>query len=153
RRMTHVDQTVLIVWEIDDPAKAGDARYWWSEEDAERLRGFMPEAPDLAGRPKGAPLGSLRAADGAVELSIPDIDHDREDRILVSIDSLREADPARTYVIVTHRRRASAEQIEPPWPPEVEAMRREWVGALADQDTGRAHGLKRALDAELEALG
>jgi hypothetical protein len=24
-------RTTIVVWDVDDPAKQGDARYWWDE--------------------------------------------------------------------------------------------------------------------------
>jgi len=157
-------RTHLIVWEIDDPSKRDDPRYWWTAEHVERLRAVAGEPPDLTGRPKGQSLASLRqqAEGDEVELVHPldpsgGVDDVR--RVRIPLTQWRDADPDRTYVMITHARRPTHEEQETrkaevmPWPDAVEALRREWLAAEASGHTERATGARARFDAELHRLG
>jgi hypothetical protein len=152
-------RTTIVVWEVDDPTKSGDPRYWWSEQEVARLREVWPDAADLTGRPKGYSLASLRkqAVDGAVEWAFGRSDEPEEDRVRLSLAPWHGADPERTYLIVAHRRAATVEERAlsrvQPWPPAIEALRQEWLSALAAEDAERAGELKGRLDAAFREQG
>ena len=155
-------RTVVIIWNADDPTKAGDARYWWSDDEAARWRSHFPECSrDLAGQPKGQRLASFLVSEGSdeVELVRPALDRMDERTMRFSIPEAAKDDPERTYLIVQHQRRPSdAEQEELkhrgfPWPDEVEALRQRWLAAIADKDDERAAQLRRELDAAFEKRG
>ena len=155
-------RTKIIVWDIDDPTKKGDPRYWWDEKQLSRLREFSPDMPDLSGKPKGQSLASLqrRADCGEVELGLPALpDGGQGESVRVSLSRWSDADPERTYLIVSHERRPTGEEQEAiraqgfPWPPEVEAIRQDWLAALAAEKPDRAAELRRRLDASLKDHG
>ncbi len=155
-------RTTIIVWEIDDPAKEGDARYWWDEREVSRLRELAPDIPDLSGKPRGQSLASLRrrADSDDVEIGVPDLLSGREARsVRLSLDHWSGADPERTYLIIAHERSPTEEERESarakgiPWPPEVEAVRQEWLAALAAEDAERSAALRERLDAVFEEHG
>jgi hypothetical protein len=157
-------RTQIVVWEIDDPSKRDDPRYWWAAEEVERLKGLSDELPDLTGRPKGQSLASLRqqAEGDEVELVHPIVrsgaDHDVR-RVRIPLTQWRDADPERTYLIVTHLRPPTDEEQDKrkaegmPWPDEVEALRQEWLAAEAAGQGERATDARARLDAELAGLG
>ena len=64
-------RTYVTVWEVDDPTKAGDPRYWWLPDEVDRLRLLVPpEFADkvaVAGTPKGQTLVSVREEFGVDE--------------------------------------------------------------------------------------
>jgi hypothetical protein len=155
-------RTTIVVWNIDDPAKAGDARYWWDEVEVSRLRELSPEMPDLIGKPRGRSLGSLqREADsGEVEIGVPELPDGRPAvSVRISLSPWSEADPQRTYLIVTHGRSPTAEEQKDlraaglPWPDDVEALRQEWLAALAAELHDQAEELRQRFDAALKQHG
>jgi hypothetical protein len=155
-------RTVVILWNADDTTKAGDPRYWWTEEETAKWRNHLPESsPDLAGRPKGQLLASFLVSEGSdeVELVRPASEGTEERTMRFSIPRGAGANPERTYLIVQHQRRPNdAEQQELkqkgfPWPETVETLRQEWLAALADKDDQRAGELRRELDAAFKEHG
>ena len=157
-------RTQIIVWEIDDPSKRDDPRYWWTAEQVERLKALSDEWPDLTDRPKGQSLASLRqqAEGDEVELVHPSAlsgGADAVRRVRIPLTQWHDADPERTYLIVTHHRRPAAEEQEKrkvegmPWPDEVETLRQQWLTAEAAGETHRATDARTRFDAELARLG
>ena len=155
-------RTTIIVWEIDDARKQGDPRYWWLDDEVERLQKLSPEVPDLRGRPKGQSLGSLRArADGdEVELLHPAVDGLGEGApIRIPLTQWRDADPERTYLIVAHIRRPTPDEQDainrrrPRWPEWVESLRREWLAADTADGKEQAAQARQRLEEALTELG
>lgn len=156
-------RTTIIVWEIDDPSKKGDPRYWWVAKDTERLRRLSQDCPDLTGRPKGESLASLRSrAEGdVVELVHPALsDSPAEDRrVRVPLSQWRDADPERTYLFIAHQRRPTADEQDAikargmPWPDGVEALRQEWLAKEAAGDNEEAARARQRFDEALRPLG
>ena len=155
-------RTTIVVWDIDDPTKQGDARYWWDEAEITRLRELSPNMPNLSGKPRGRSLDSLQreAEDGEVEVGVPALPDGRPAQsVRISLSRWSDADPERTYLIVTHGRRSTAEEQEVlrakgfPWPEEVEALRQEWLSALAAELPDRAAELRQQLDAAFKEHG
>jgi len=151
-----------VVWDIDDPAKAGDARYWWDEDEVSRLRELSADMPDLTGKPRGRSLASLQreAESGTVELGVPELpDGTPAQSVRVSLSRWSDDDPERTYLIVTHGRKPTAEEQEAlrakgfPWPDEVEALRQEWLAALAAELPAKAAERRRQLDTAFKEHG
>jgi hypothetical protein len=115
-------QTRIVVWSIDDRAKEGDPRFWWSEAEAEKMRRLSsPELLDRvpnAGAPKGRSLASLRqqfggddgelVAGGASRVTLSTGDEPTtavgpglpEYRVRLSLERWKEADPEKTYLII-----------------------------------------------------
>ncbi len=155
-------RTTIIVWAIDDPSKAGDRRYWWHADDVERLRKLSADTPELAGRPKGQSLESLRRrADGdEVELVHPALpDGASTASVRIPLTQWRDADPERTYLIIAHGRRPTADEQEArkakgfPWPDEVEALRQEWLAAERAEEGERSVEARRRFDVALAERG
>jgi hypothetical protein len=154
-------RTLIIVWSIDDPSKKGDPRYWWEKDFLAGLRGGAPDAPDLGGKPKGQSLASLqqRAEESEFVWAFPSGGAHEESRVRLSLEPWRDADPKRTYLIVSHqhapiREQQAAGKAEPsPWPAEVETVRQDWLAALAADEPEKATALRHELDAELKKHG
>jgi hypothetical protein len=155
-------RTTIVVWDIHDPSKKGDARYWWDETEVARLRELSPDMPDLNGKPRGRSLAALRreAEDDEVELGWPELpDGSPAHSVRISLSRWRDADPESTYLIVTHGRRPTDEEQEVlrakgfPWPEAVETLRQEWLAAIAAQLTDRATELRQQLDAAFKEQG
>ena len=87
-------QTQIVVWNVDDPSKEGDPRFWWTAEDVGRNMRVAP--PQLASRlaragtPKGTRLATLREefVEGIVELQIGGVPDDFEPAPGVARESL-----------------------------------------------------------------
>jgi hypothetical protein len=158
--------TRIILWEIDDPSKHDDPRFHWSPERPLKL----PDGSELSG-PKGTSLAALRERFGGDEIEIdvpsfaaerlPNVLADRGRKVKLSISDWLDSDPERTYLIISHRYRPTAERAaeekaqrgaDTPFPPEAEAVRQEWRTALEAGDEDRARDLKRQLDAKVGAL-
>lgn len=155
-------RTWIVVWEIDDPVKVGDPRYWWDETQVASFRGQSSRVPDLAGKPKGQSVVSLRrsAHDESVELDLLVLPEGVETEVVrVPSNHFRGSDPERTYVIVSRERAATTEEREAsaarglPWPPEVEAIRQAWLAALATDDPVLVAETRKQLDAAFEEHG
>jgi hypothetical protein len=155
-------RTTVVVWQTDDPGKAGDGRYWWLPEDVELLRKRAPEMPDFRGRPRGESLASLRrrSQDGEVDLTLPPLPGQPDQTpVRLPLDQWRDADPNRTYFIVSHQRRPTDEEQEEreaegfPWPGHAEAYRQQWLSAEALGDEVRAAEARRRFDVVLAELG
>jgi hypothetical protein len=155
-------RTTIVVWNVDDPAKTGDIRYWWDEQEVSRLRELSPAMPDLSGKPRGRSLASLQreAKDGEVELGVPGLpDGSAVESVRLSLSRWSDADPERTYLIITHGRRPTAEEQEVRraegfrWPEDVEALRQEWLAALAAESVDRAAELRQQLDTAFKEHG
>jgi hypothetical protein len=155
-------RTKIIVWEIDDPSKQGDGRYWWLRADVQLLQGKMTDFPDLTGRPRGESLASLRrrADAGQVDLTRPRFPHDPAPKpAWLPLDPWMDADPERTFFIIAHQRAPTKEEQEErkaegfPWPGEAEAYRQQWLAADALGDKVRAVQARQRFDAMLAELG
>ena len=155
-------RTTIVVWHIDDPAKKADPRYWWDEVEAARVRETSPDTPDLTGRPRGSSVTSLlrRSGGGEVGFDLLVLPDGREtETIRVPLRHFNGSDPERTFVIVAQMRSPTEQEREEirarglPWPPEVEALRKEWRGALAAEDNERAAELSVRLKAALAEHG
>lgn len=155
-------RTTIVVWEIDDPTKRDDPRYWWNTDEVERLQTLSADLPDLAGKPKGQSLASLqrRAAGDDVELIHPGRAADAETAsVRIPLGQWRDADPERTYLIIAHDRAPTGEEQEamkgkgPPWPNPVEALRKEWLEAEASGHDARSKNARERFDAALAELG
>jgi len=140
-------RTTVIVWETDDETKVGDPRYWWTEADAERVRRLALDLPDPVGRPKGFSLASLRqqAENDQVEWIFGDT------RMRFSLSLWEEADPDRTYLIVGHQHKPTAEeqmiidQEGSRFPPEVEEVRQKLRAAVEAHNDEQAQELRDQL--------
>jgi hypothetical protein len=148
-RVSAAWRTQIVVWEVADPAKAGDSRFWWTAEEVGRLRRVVPpEHADrlaIAGTPKGRSLAAWRR------------ETPPEPPFRVSLDHWRDADPDKTYLIVSATRGPTPEEeqregLAERLPPEIEDLRQAWVAALQSGDDDEPM-LREQLDAELEAIG
>lgn len=155
-------RTIIVVWQTDDPRKAGDGRYWWLPEDVARLRKSAQDVPDLTGKPRGQSLASLRrrGKNGEVDLALPGLPgHPEATPVRLPLLHWEGADPELTYFIVSHQRRPSEEEHEErkaegfPWPGDAEANRQQWLAAEALGDSVRAANARQRFDAQLAALG
>jgi len=159
--------TQIILWEIDDPSKRDDQRFWWPSEQPLKL----PDGRELSG-PKGTSVAALRKLfDGdEIELDVPPPSSpvrrlpgglaEGGRKVKVSISGWLDSDPERTYVIISHSYRPTAEEAadekarrgdKSPFSPDTEAVRQEWLAALEAGDEDRAAELKAQLDEKLSA--
>ena len=166
-------QTQVVVWNVDDPAKAGDPRFWRSAEEVGRILRLAP--PELASRltkagtPKGTTLAQLRREAGGDELErrmggVPD-DHWPKDGapepiwgpeivVRISLAPWRDADPERTRFIISQTWRPTPEQQKAmsQLPREGDELRRAWRAALAEGDEESADALREQMEEELGAV-
>jgi hypothetical protein len=161
--------TRIILWEVDDPSKLGDPRFWWPTEQPFTLS----DGRELRG-PKGISLAKLRARSGSDEIELdvlpPSIRADRPAdatsegvrKVKISTADWGGSDPQRTYVIVSHRYRPTAEEAADekarrgeasPFPSDAEALRQKWLAALEAGDQERAAELNARFEERLGKQG
>ncbi|HEX4519937.1 MAG TPA: hypothetical protein VH063_10190 [Gaiellaceae bacterium] len=151
-----IDKTFVVAWDVNDPAKAGDPRYFWTEDDATRMRDTI--APVTAGAPRGASLLRLER-DYPVDRQDGDPDAPEErfgarahHGVRIAIEHFHAADPETTFLIVSHMTRPTS--LTPtPLSPEVERIREELVAATEAGEEDSAEGLRARLRAELTTSG
>jgi hypothetical protein len=148
-------RTTIIVWEIDDPSKSDDPRYWWQADEIEHLRKLSSDMPDIAGRPRGESLGSLRRRAERDEVELGGV----HGSVRIPLGHWRDADPERTYLIIMHVRRPTADEQEAmkaewlSWDFEVEMLRQEWLAAEGAGEHGEAAEARRRFEAALTQRG
>lgn len=167
-------QTQVVVWNVDDPSKAGDPRFWWSAEDVGRtLRVAPPELASrlaVAGTPKGQTLAQLRSEAGGDEFEMriggvpdeywpageesPEPLLEPEQIVRFSLAHWRDADPERTRFIISHTWRPTPEEQEAmsAIPREGDDLRQAWVAAWTEGDEETAAALAEQMEEELGAI-
>jgi hypothetical protein len=161
--------TQIVLWELDDPTKHGDPSFWWPSEH----RFELPQGRELSG-PKGSSLADLRKQFGGddVELAVPPpgiaaarrsgATAEEPRKLKVSTAGWGGSEPDRTYVIISHHYRPTAEEAAEekarrggasPFPPAAEAMRQRWLAALEAGDRAEAAELKAEFDEQLGQQG
>jgi hypothetical protein len=147
--------TTIIVWEIDDPSKSDDPRYWWQADEVERLRRLSSDMPDITGRPRGESLGSLRRRAERDEVELGGV----SGSVRIPLGHWRDDDPERTYLIIMHVRRPTADEQEamkaewPPWDFEVDKLQQAWLAAEGAGEHGTAAEARRRFEAALAQRG
>ena len=172
-------QTHIVVWDVDDPSKAGDPAWFWSAEDVGALmRTAQPEDAGrlvMAGRPKGNSLASLRERHGGDEVELhagllPDerpADMPAERWALLSsrpghtarfsLAPWRDADPRTTRFIISHCWQPKDDELAVnsglgDQPPELVEARKQWLAAIRAGDPS-AGELRKQVDALMEEAG
>jgi hypothetical protein len=169
-------ETRIVVWNVADPAKAGDPHFWWSADEVGwLLRTSAPgDASRLvrAGMPKGKTLAELRKEAGGNELrrriggppsappDNPNLEVDLDPSlwgpphtVCIPLDPWRDADPQRTRFLISHTWNRPPGLPSPVRHPEhVERLRQAWIEALKTGDES-ARSLREQLDEEMEAIG
>lgn len=159
--------TRILLWETDDPSKHDDSRFWWSSE--QRLR--LPDGRELSG-PKGTSLAELRERSGGdeIELEVPPprfhhrqtLRRDTDGGRTIKISTADWGDPDRTFVIISHSYRPTAEEAAEekarrgdgsPFPADAEAVRHKWLAALEAGEQEAAAELEAKFDETLAKQG
>jgi hypothetical protein len=164
-------RTQIVVWDVRDPSKEGDPRFWWTPGEVGRMRRVAPPEHAVritnAGLPKGRSLAAMRREFGGDEGVIFDgpahaaVQAELLGRpvppapvMRLSLAHWRDADAQQTYLIVHYMRTPLPEEqsSHKPMPPELDQLRRDWVAALQAGDESEPM-LRAQYEEESEAAG